>query len=40
MEKIGFFATEIPEKLNFMGENVDFPEKIFYHGRKNEIGQK
>lgn len=31
MEKIGFFATEIPEKLTFMGENVDFPEKIFYH---------
>ncbi len=31
MEKIGFFAVEIPGKLTFMGENVHFPEKVFYH---------
>ena len=31
MEKIGFFATEIPEKLTFMGESVNFPDKVFYH---------
>lgn len=32
MEKFGFFATEIPEDLTFLGHKVTFPDDFFYYG--------
>lgn len=32
MEKLGFFATEIPEDLTFLGHKVTFPDDFFYYG--------